>query len=101
MKYKIRYIPSANRDLEAICNFLEDYPQKRVRIFSKIDLALTRLASMPKMFPVYDAAPQFRRIVIEDYLIFYKLNESEELIEIHRILYAKMDLQKELPLQAP
>ena len=101
MKYNIKYIPSANRDLAAVYNYLEEYPQKRIRIFSKIDLALTRLAYMPKMFPIYEAAPQFRRIVIEDYLIFYKLIESDELIEIHRILYAKMDIQKQLFPSAP
>jgi len=28
MIYNIRYIPSANRDLDAIYNFLEEYPQK-------------------------------------------------------------------------
>jgi len=101
MKYKIKYVPSADRDLVAIYTFLEEYPQKRLRIFSKLDIALARLASMPKMFPIYDADPQFRRIVIEDYLVFYKLVESEELIEIHRILYAKMDIQKQFSPPTP
>ena len=96
MRYKIKYSPSADRDLLAIYDILEEYPQKRLRIFLKLDDYLDKLTYMPKMYQAYEDAPEYRRIVIEDYLVFYKVDETNRTIEIHRILYGRMDIQKQL-----
>ena len=96
MSYKIKYLPLANQDLADIFDFLAEYPQKRLRIFEKLDKCLTHLLAMPKMYPVYEYAPKFRKITLDDYLVFYRLFEDEQIIEIHRILYGKMDIQKYL-----
>ena len=94
--YKIEYIATFYSDVASMTAYLEEYPSKARRIFEKLDHILQSLIALPKMFPVYDAASQFRRIVIEDYLVFYKLTEAERLIEVHRILCARMDIAKQL-----
>ena len=48
------------------------------------------------MYPLYEPFPFFRRIVVEDYLAFYALNEKDRIIEIHRLIYGRMDIEKQL-----
>ena len=54
------------------------------------------LIEMPKMHPVYEDFPDFRKIVMEDYLVFYLVNEEKKIIEIHRLIHGKIDLKKQL-----
>ena len=96
MSYKIKMTPSFDLDLAEIDFILYEYPQKAKRIIEKIDQSLLMLAEMPKMHPVYEDFPVFRKIVIEDYLVFYLIDEEKKTIEIHRLIYGKMDLKKQL-----
>ena len=96
MSYKTEFTPSFDLDLAEMDFVLHEYPQKAKRIIEKIDKALSMLVKMPKMHPVYEDFPDFRRIVIEDYLVFYIINEEKKIIEIHRLIYGKMDLKKQL-----
>lgn len=47
---------------------------------------------MPEMYPVYPDVPAYRFIVVEDYLIFYKINKDDGVIEIRRLIYSRMDI---------
>jgi plasmid stabilization system protein ParE len=51
---------------------------------------------MPEMFPVYPDVPSFRFIVVEDYLVFYKVKHEDELVEIHRLICGRMDVPAHL-----
>jgi len=92
MAYKIEYISSFHRDVLEVVAYLEDYQQKAKRIFEKLDNRLIKLVENPEMYPVYMDFPEFRKIVIEDYLVFYMTKEQDEIIEVHRILSGHMDL---------
>ena len=92
MKCRVDYISTFHIDIKSIQAFLADFPNKAARIISKTDKALLHLEEMPEMYPVYQIIPEFRFIVIEDYLVFYKYRENERLIEVHRLLYGGMDI---------
>jgi len=94
--YRIRYISTFYTDVADVAAYLDEYPLKAKRIFAKIDAILTNLPKMPEMYPVYDDFPIFRKIVIEDYLVFYTVDMQSKTIEIHRLLYGGMDMQKVL-----
>ena len=96
MSYKIEITPSFDLDLAEMDFILYEYPQKAGRIIEKIDKALSMLVEMPKMYPVYEDFPDFRKIVIEDYLVFYLVNEEKKVIEVHRLIYGKMDFKMQL-----
>jgi plasmid stabilization system protein ParE len=76
--------------------FLIEYPVKAARIFAKIDRALGNLRKMPEMYPVYQDVPAFRFITVEDYLVFYKVEKQNKIIEIHRLIYGRMDIPKQM-----
>jgi plasmid stabilization system protein ParE len=89
---KVEYIATFHVDVIKIADDLDEYPEKAARIFAKLDKILSNLILMPEMFPLYDDFSIFRKIVIEDYLVFYTYNNFTGLIEIHRLLYGGMDL---------
>ena len=92
MNCKIEYISTFYTDVKSIIDFLADYPNKAARIFSKADKSISYLNEMPEMYPIYLDIPLFRFIVVEDYLVFYRFIEERNLVEIHRILYGRMDI---------
>ena len=96
MKYKIEYISTFHSDVQSVMKFLSDYPGKAMRIFEKADKCISNLENMPEMYPVYNDVPSFRFIVAEDYLIFYKFIKQRRIVEIHRFLYAGMDIPTEV-----
>jgi len=55
---------------------------------------ISKLSNFPEMCEVYHRRPQYRRLSVEDYLILYQVNESEQSIDIHRIFYAGRNIQK-------
>jgi plasmid stabilization system protein ParE len=59
---------------------------------------LEALADMPYMYPVWQDNPTYRKMVVSNYLVFYQVNETEQTIEIHRILPGSWDLARRLPL---
>jgi mRNA-degrading endonuclease RelE of RelBE toxin-antitoxin system len=69
MKYKVKFLEIAKADKENI-------------------------KEMPYMYPEYKYYPNYRRIVIGNYLIFYKINDEEKTVEIHRILPGMWDLAR-------
>jgi len=48
------------------------------------------------MYPIYAEDPEFRRMVVDNYIVLYEIFEEDEKIEIVRILRASWDLPKYL-----
>ena len=96
MPYKIDYISTFYYDVLKVEANLQDYQQKAKRIFEQLDSKLSRLVDNPEMYPIYEDYPDFRKIVIEDYLVFYAINERDRIIEIHRLIYGRMDIVRQL-----
>ena len=93
---RLEYISTFYSDIASVSDYLEDYPQKAKRLFEKLDIKLNNLVDNPELYPIYEDFPEFRRIVIEDYLVFYSVDEQAELIEIHRLIAGKMDIPIQL-----
>jgi len=96
MAFKIEYISTFHFDVLDVAADLEEYPQKATRIFEKLDNKLLNLVEHPEMYPIYMDFPSFRKIVVEDYLVFYTINEKDMIIEIHRLICGRMDVKKHL-----
>ncbi len=92
MKYRIEYLSTFHADVLAVTAFLAEHPKKAARIFEKTDRIFAGLGEMPEMYPIYQDVPAFRFIVIEDYLLFYKVKKQNGIIEIHRLINGHMDI---------
>ena len=97
MKCSAIYLSTARQDREAIKKYLDQYSLTAAgRLFEKIKARMELVKENPYMCAVYERRPAFRRMVVDDYLIFYKVNEEKRRIEVHRILHGSMDSEHHL-----
>ena len=57
---------------------------------------IANLKDNPYMYPEYPGNPNYRRMLVGNYIVFYKINDAEKQIDIYRILRASWDLPKYL-----
>lgn len=97
-KYKIIMLPSAKRDLENMVDYLSlFYPSAAMKKYDKIIKTISLLQEQPQMCEIYpcDVSDlQFRKMVVDEYLVFYTV--IKDTVEIHAIINGKTDYAKNL-----
>jgi toxin ParE1/3/4 len=90
--YRIHYLSVANHDLIEILDYIKvDNPVAASELLDKIDVSVSRLASMPHSGKTPDDARLkalgYQIIIVENYLVFYVVSDST--VEIRRVLHGK------------
>ena len=90
-KYKDIILDSAYNDIDEIVKYFRTYSKKGAeRISSKIHTAISRIKTHPYIGPaVFDeklAAEGLRMVVIEKYLMFYKVFDDKKSVVIYRVI---------------
>ena len=97
MMYKIQYLPFAVQDLNDIARYLSGfYPNTARRILKEMREKIEKLGDTPKMCEIYRLDPTYRRMVVDQYLVFYRVNDGNHIVEIHRILRGSWNLPQYL-----
>ena len=97
MKYKASFTPLAKEDKNEIKNYLSQfYPETPKRFTSTLKKHISNLKENPYMYPFYTENPDYRRMVVDNYIVLYRIIEEVRKIEISRILRASWDLPKYL-----
>ncbi|MBR6502697.1 MAG: type II toxin-antitoxin system RelE/ParE family toxin [Clostridia bacterium] len=101
--YKVEYYPSAYTDLEKIGDYIAFTlcaPGAAINLIDKIQAAIEKLKAFPKTGKALDVVLPlkyaYRWLKVENYMIFYTLNENTSTISIVRILYGASDYLSEL-----
>lgn len=101
MSYQIVLLPVARQDLmeqatyisQTLCN-----PSAAERLANQIERSLERISLFPYSNPVYHPlkplAHEYRNAVVENYLVFYWVDEERKLVTVARVIYSRRDLQK-------
>jgi len=100
-KYKVFLSTPANYDLIDIFDYIAvelSEPITADRLIDKLETAITRLGDMPFRHPVVSEKPYsrygMRRLYVENYTVFYIINNSAKTVNIVRILYSRRDWEK-------
>ena len=97
MAYDLRYLPIVDKDLtEADVYMSEVSPDMARRFFLLLDEKLCKLRKTPFVYPIYNDYPLYRKIVVMDYLVFYRVDELEKMVSIHRIINGRMHIVNQL-----
>ena len=95
LKYKIGYLDLAREDVKEIKAYLAQfYPSTPAKFLSALKEQIGNLAENPYMYEAYDGNPSFRRMVVSNYLVFYKVDDEKKTIAIHRVLHGSRDIFK-------
>jgi addiction module RelE/StbE family toxin len=97
--YKLKYLPLAQKDLWNITSYIADNlkaPKAAMDFVNTLDNSISRLQQFPYSCKLYQPQEsleaEYRLLSVKNYLVFYIVTENE--VEIHRIVYAKMNLEK-------
>ncbi|MBS4030072.1 MAG: type II toxin-antitoxin system RelE/ParE family toxin [Clostridiales bacterium] len=97
--YKVVYLPLALNDLREITDYITDVlkaPKAAIDLVDALDDSILKLGQFPYSCRVYQTTQHietvYRLMPVKNYLVFYAVHECE--VEIHRIIYAKMNLEK-------
>jgi len=97
--HKLKYLPLAQKDLRNITSYIADnlkVLKAAMDLVVALDNSISRLQQFPYSCKVYQPIEQleaeYRMLPVKNYMVFYIVTEYE--VEIHRIIYAKMNLEK-------
>jgi len=70
-------------------------PMAAANLLREIRRKVNNLRDMPYMYREYHSEPQnetiYRAMPVKNHIVFYTVYEESKTIEIHRVLYARMD----------
>ena len=72
------------------------YPKTASRVLKELREKITKLGDTPKMCEVYHLDPAYRRMVVDQYLVFYHVNDEIKTVEVHRVLRGAWNLPQYL-----
>ena len=97
MPYKVRYLQLALEDLQEIRDFNKQFSQKyQKNLLTRVKAACSFLATTPEIYPIYEFNSEYRRIVIDDYQVFYKLDKKNKRADVYRILHGARNIKQML-----
>jgi toxin ParE1/3/4 len=93
-KFRIEYLPAAEKDLIDIFEYiLSDDPSAATNFLDQVDESILKLEDFPYMGVIpKDSRLKYlgyRILIVENYLVFYVVHEVKELVEIRRVLHGK------------
>lgn len=101
MQYKVIVSPNAIEDLQNIYNYIA-YEKKSIinaeLQISRIKEDVIKLDTLPNAFKTYPKEPWcskgLKYFPIDNYLVFYMVDEDKKQVNVLRIIYGKMNLSK-------
>ena len=95
MSYKLIYTELVLYDIADIKEYLSGfYPGTWPRFAQKLENGISCLSSSPYMYEAYKSGSDYRRLIVENYLVFYKVKEPKKEVCIYRILHGSRDIQR-------
>ncbi|QUH26182.1 type II toxin-antitoxin system RelE/ParE family toxin [Serpentinicella alkaliphila] len=96
--YSIEITEPAEADLHQIAKYIAIEllePKLAMKVLNTIEKAVLSLEEMPFRHPVVNdnrlCQLGIRQVIVDNYIIFYVINEKKKLVTIIRILYRKRD----------
>lgn len=99
--YSLKFTPKASADLDKIYYYISEEPyaeKSAIDILERIETSIMRLRDFP--FSCNYVADEFlkdkgyRKLIIDNYIAFYIVNEKEQQVIIMRILYGRQKYQE-------
>ena len=99
MVYKVGFYGIALEEYFGVIEYLSQFYAGTVRkFFDEFEKCRLILAENPYTYQVYESVPAYRRAIVGDYLVFYKVfdpaDNQQGVVEIHRILRGTCDIKR-------
>ena len=102
--YELEYLPIAGQDMVEIVRYISRELQNPIaseRMALKMIEAMEGLKTFPYAnavhHPIRPLKHEYRKLFIQNYIAFYRVDEEKKMITIVRVIYARRNLEKHLP----
>lgn len=99
MNYNVRLTAEAEKDLRGIFEYIAfdlQSVQNAVGQLERLERRIVSLNDMPERFQIYEKEPWHRRnlrvMPVDNYLIFYMVNQEKRIVTIMRVMYSGRDI---------
>ena len=99
--YKLEYLPLARQDMLDISQYIGRElcnPEAAWKLAEEMVEAAERLRDFPYSNAVYVPIRQlryeYRKLLVKNYIMFYRVDEAARKITIARVVYARRDYEK-------
>ena len=103
MTYRVRLSEQADADLRGIYEYIAFHlrsVQNAAGQLERLEKAIYELDTMPNRYPAYKKGKweerALRRMPVDNYLVYYIPDEGKRTVEVLRVLYGRMDADREL-----
>ena len=100
--YRVELLQSALTDIAAAIRYITDEllnPQAAQLLAERFFSEAEKLSEFPYAHPVYlPVRPlkyEYRKVPIENYLLFYRVDERAKLVTVARVVYAKRNMTRQ------
>jgi len=91
--YEVKLLSLAEKDIDEICSYLSQfYPSTPGKFLDALEKNLDNIAFKPNMYQKYEYNKEYRKVVMGDFLIFYKADEENNQVYVYRILHGKRNV---------
>ena len=90
-------MPDARDDLKLIKEYLSQfYPNTPNKFFSLLKKRLNQLKEFPYSCPAYEDDENYRKLTVENYLVFYVVNESNKSVDVYAVFHGSRNVKQHL-----
>ena len=101
--YNLEFLPIAKNDMLEIIKYISDElknPVAAQNLAEEFVSSAERICEFPYTnnvyIPIKPLEFEYRRIIVNHYLMFYTVDESAKTVTIMRVIYARRDMEKQL-----
>jgi len=94
MVYKIVYKPYAERDMWEIAAYISDYSvMEALKLLVKLKEKIEGLSKMSLRFPKINPQQEYRKMVVDNYVVVYLIDERNNQVIIIRVVHGMRNYQ--------
>ena len=97
--YEIKLTLKARNDIESIYSYISEglhNPSAAQKLADKFDKAFDKISTFPLSCPIGKTEKEYRKLIVENYIAFYKVIEETKTLIVYRVFYGMMDYNKYL-----
>lgn len=99
--YKIEYLPSARQDMIDIAYYIS-HELCNLSVAEKLSVDFIEAVDRLQLFPYANAVyipirplkHEYRKLLVQNYIVFYRVDEEIKRVTVARVIYARRDYEK-------
>jgi addiction module RelE/StbE family toxin len=94
--YQFKILPNAEQDLDNAYDYIKNKLKNSKAVtdlMRAFDEAFIKLTKFPYRGSSYK---KYKKILVKSYIIFYTVSDDQNIIIVRRILYGRMNIEKQL-----